>query len=121
MARFKQVKSEEDPRLTQEQISRELGYSSFYQLKDIETILTWVRHIEVMDRKRSKLTSSKPRTDAQSPIDPKPQNNNTKSKRKSKNIQGGSLNAQSSIDAQSSIEIQPSIVNEEYLDNLINK
>ena len=48
--------------------------------------------------------------------DPKPQNNNTKSKRKSKNIQGGSLN-----ESQSSIEIQPSIVNEEYLDNLINK
>ena len=33
----------------------------------------------------------------------------TKPKRKSKNIQGGSLDA------------QPSIINEEYLDNIINK
>ena len=58
------------------------------------------------------MTPIKPKAELETDAS-KPQNN--KSKRKSKNIQGGSLNAQSSIDA------QPSIVNEEYLDNLINK
>ena len=39
----------------------------------------------------------------------RPQNNNTKTKRKSKDMVAGSLDA------------QPSIINEEYLDTIINK
>ena len=68
--------------------------------------------------KRSRLTpieqskiDSRYATEQEPKTNSKPQNNNTKSKRKSKNIQGGSLN-----DAQSDI-----VVDEEYLDNIINK
>ena len=101
MARFMQLKAER-PSLKQDQISKELGVSS-------STVKRYRNDINMSSpyrsnnsgRKRPRLTPNDPKTNVE------PQNNNTKTKRKSKNIVAGSL--------------QLSIINEEYLDNLINK
>ena len=111
MARFMQRKSE-CPRLTQEQISKELGYSSS-TVKRYRNDINMRSPYRNNGPKRSRLTpiDSRYATEQEPETNSKPQNNNTKSKRKSKNIQGGSL-----IEHQSEI-----VVDEEYLDNLINK
>ena len=92
-----QLKAER-PSLKQDQISKELGVSS-------STVKRYRNDIDMSspyrsnnNRKRARLTSNDPKTN----IEPKP-------KRKSKNIQGGSLDAQTSI------------INEEYLNSIINK
>ena len=106
MARFMQLKAER-PSLKQDQISKELGVSS-------STVKRYRNDINMSSpyrsnnsgRKRPRLTPNDPKTNVE------PQNNNTKSsKRKSKNMQGGSINI-----PQSDI-----VIDEDYLDNIINK
>ena len=106
MAKFMETKSN-NPKLTQKQIAKSLGYSDS-TVKRYRNDIKMVSPYRIDDLKRPRLTSIEPKAEPESTA--KPQNNNTKTKRKSKNIVAGSLNTQS-----------PSIINEEYLDNLINK
>ena len=112
MARFMEKKSN-NPKLTQKEIAKELGYSSstLQRYRNDISMNSPYRYngfkrpqMTSNDLKRPRLTSNDPETTIS-----KSQNNNTKTKRKSKNIVAGSLNT------------QPSIINEEYLDTIINK
>ena len=107
MARFMETKSN-NPKLTQKQIAKSLGYSDS-TVKRYRNDIKMASPYRIDGLKRPRLTSIEASKISESELETtaKSQNNNTKTKRKSKNIVAGSL--------------QPSIINEEYLDNLINK
>ena len=113
MARFMETKSN-NPKLTQKQIAKSLGYSDS-TVKRYRNDIKMASPYRIDDLKRPRLTPIESKIDSRYAIESKvelettakSQNNNTKTKRKSKNVVAGSL--------------QSSIINEEYLDNLINK
>ena len=114
MARFMEKKSN-NPKLTQKEIAKELGYSSS-TLQRYRNDISMNSPYRYSEFKRPQMTSNdlkRPQLNSDTQTQSK-----TKTKRKSKNIVAGSLNHpnQQFNEPQSDI-----VVNEEYLDNLINK
>ena len=115
MARFMEMKSN-NPKLTQKQICKELGFSDS-TVKRYRNDIKMPSPYRIDGLKRTQMSSNDPKRPQLTSIElEKPQLNsnhvtNTQRKRKSKNITGGSLVE----------ETNKNNIDEKYLDNLIAK